>query len=102
MRKNDNYLELYPGFLTGDFNGSPADFYYEQIIQYYDDSRNTAITNSSAVDYTYQNYGKSERLLDHCFHSPGNVTILDYRILDDLYGGYISDHFGILVTALLN
>lgn len=102
LRKEDNKLERFPGFLIGDFNSSPEEPFYPQIINYYEDSRSTAITNSSKIDYSFHNYGASQLLLDYCFHSPKNVTVLDYRILTDEYDGYISDHYGILVTAILN
>ena len=100
--RTDNKLASYPGFLTGDFNGSVGEPYYQQITAYYEDSRDTAVTNSSEVDYSYQGYGTAQWLIDFCFHSPRNVTVLDYRILTDTYGGYISDHYGLLVTAIVN
>ena len=41
-------------------------------------------------------------MIDYCFHSPRNVTVLDYHILSDVVEGYVSDHYGLLVTAVLN
>ena len=41
-------------------------------------------------------------MIDFCFHSPHKITVLDYRILDDQYNGYVSDHYGIMVTAVVN
>lgn len=99
--RRGNTLVKYPGFLTGDFNGKPDEPFYSQISAWYDDSRITCISDSSTVNYSFQNYGTKQALYDYCFHSQGNVTVLDYRILDDLYGDYISDHFGILVTAVV-
>ena len=101
LRKG-NSLTSSPCFLTGDFNGGSQEPFYTRLTQFYGDSRLTAVTNSSAVDYTYQDYGSAQALIDYCFHSPKSVTVLDYHILDDQYGGYISDHYGILVTAVLN
>ena len=100
--RGKNYLLQFPGFLTGDLNGEPNEPLYSVATNWYVDSRTTAIQNNSSVDYTYQNYGKSHRLYDYCLHSPKNITILDYQILDDQYGGYVSDHYGVLVTALIN
>ena len=100
LRKGDMFA-TYPGFLTGDFNGESYEAFYFQVTPYYHDARFTAISNSSSVDYSFNNYGRSQALIDYCFHSPDNVTILDYRILDDQYGDYISDHYGILVTAIV-
>lgn len=103
LHSGENPLENYPGFLTGDFNGGMDEPFYTVVTDRYDDARVTAITNSSKVDYTWQGFGTGEVYLDYCFHSPGKVSILDYRILDDRYDGkYISDHFGILITALIN
>ena len=100
LRKN-NMLTLYPGFLTGDFNGISDEAFYSIVTSWYEDSRTTAIKDSSSVDFSYQNYGNAQYLLDYCFHSPNNVAILDYHILDDQYNGYVSDHYGILVTAIV-
>ena len=102
LRKGDNLLAKYPGFLTGDFNGKTDEPFYTEVSSHYADSKNTAITNSSTVNYTFHDFGADQRPYDYCFHSPESVTILDYRILDDQYGGYVSDHYGILVTAILN
>lgn len=91
-----------PGFLTGDFNGEAGEDYYSEIVNWYVDSRTDAITDSSAVDYSFHGYGQTDALIDFCFHSPDNVTILNYQILDKQYGGYVSDHHGVLVSAVLN
>ncbi len=103
--RKDNKLEEYPGFLTGDFNGEPDEVLYSLATEVYEDSRLSAITNSSTVDYTFHGYGQTDKyqyLFDHCFHSPKNVTVLDYQILDNQYDGFISDHYGVLVTAVIN
>ncbi len=102
LRGNGNMISTYPGFLTGDFNGDSSEPFYSALTSEYDDAHTTAISDSSSVEYSFHGYGQTEELLDFCFHSPENITILDYRILDDQYDGYVSDHFGILVTALAN
>lgn len=102
LRGNGNMISTYPGFLTGDFNGDPSEPFYSAVTSVYDDAHTTAISDFSSVAYSFHGYGQTEELLDFCFHSPENVTILDYRILDDKYDGYVSDHYGILVTALVN
>ncbi len=100
--RNDNMLTCYPGFLTGDFNGEPNEPFYSRITEEFEDSQISTINDSSFVNYTFHAYGNTKVLCDYCFHSPKNVTILDYRILDDQYGGYVSDHYGVLVCAILN
>ncbi len=101
LRKGNNILAENPGFLTGDFNGVPEEPFYSQITGTYEDAQKTAINNHSTVEYSYHDYGRVRYLLDYCFYSPKKATILDYQILDDQYGGYISDHYGLLVTAIV-
>lgn len=101
LRKNDN-IKKYPGFLIGDFNGTPDEPFYSLITEVYDDSRTTAIENSSSVEYTFQSYGTKQILCDYCFHSPDNLTVLDYRVLNDQYEGYVSDHYGVLINAVIS
>lgn len=100
--ENENKLAKYPGFLTGDFNGSAKEPFYSLITEVYDDARISAVAEDSTVDFTWHNYGDRHSLIDYCFHSKGSISILDYRILDDWYDGYVSDHYGILVTAVVN
>ena len=103
LRTGPNRVTQYPGFLTGDFNGEPNEPYYSTITAYYEDASVSSIHNSSRIDYSFHDYGTIQELLDFCFHSPENITVLDYRILDDQYGGnYISDHYGVLISAVLN
>lgn len=102
LRGNGNKLEEYPGFLTGDFNGESYEPFYPQVTAWYRDAASTAITDSSKVHYSYHGYGKEQWMIDYCFHSPRNVTVLDYHILSDVVEGYVSDHYGLLVTAVLN
>ena len=72
------------------------------MTAWYRDAASTAITDSSKVHYSYHGYGKEQWMIDYCFHSPRNVTVLDYHILSDVVEGYVSDHYGLLVTAVLN
>ena len=101
LRSNGNMLAQYPGFLTGDFNGQYSEPFYSVVTTVYEDAHTSAINDTSPVSYSFHNYGRAQQLYDYCFHSQKNVTILDYRILDDQYDGYISDHYGILVTAVI-
>ena len=103
LRSGNDYLDRYPGFLTGDFNGASGEAFYRLLTSVYRDSRETAIVDLSRVNYTFHNYGKSSStIIDYCFHSPGNITVLDYQILDKDYDGYVSDHYGVLIDAILN
>ena len=102
LRRGLNLLDNVPGFLTGDFNGEANEPFYSQITDIYQDTGLTAINNSSAVDCSFHAYGDAQSLIDFCFCSQKAITVLDYRILDDQYGGFVSDHYGVLVTALVN
>ena len=102
LRGKEDRLAKYPGVLTGDFNGEFDEPYYSMITADLQDAKTAAINNRSAVDYSYHAYGDAQSLIDFCFLSPGRFTVLDYRVLDDQYGGYVSDQYGILVTEVLN
>ena len=103
LKSGNDYLDRYPGFLTGDFNGTSKEDFYQLATSVYRDSRETAIADFSRVDYTFHDYGQSSsRIVDFCFHSPDDVTVLDYQILDKDYDGYVSDHYGVMIDAILN
>lgn len=102
LQKGNDYMDYYPGFLTGDFNGSSTEEFYTLATSVYRNAQSSALIDSSQVDYTFHNYGDRHSVLDYCFHSGGNTTILDYQILDKQYGGYVSDHYGVLITAIVN
>ncbi len=102
LRDNVGYLELYPAFLTGDFNAKNTSSAYSLTTEVFRDSKVSTFKNLSEVNYTYHGYGKSKSAIDYCFHTPYNTTVLDYKILDDQYDGYVSDHYGVLITAVIN
>jgi len=102
LRSGSDYLDSSPCFLVGDFNAAPGEGVYDLASSVLRDAEFSALKDSSTIHYTYHQYGERKKLLDYCFHSGGNTTVLDYRILNSLYGGYVSDHFGILVTAIVN
>ncbi len=102
LRDNVGYLDLYPAFLTGDFNAKNTSSAYSLAAETFRDSKVSTLKNLSQVNYTYHGYGKSKSAIDYCFHTPYNTTVLDYKILDDQYDGYVSDHYGVLITAIIN
>jgi endonuclease/exonuclease/phosphatase family metal-dependent hydrolase len=102
LRDNVGYLELYPAFLTGDFNAGNKSSAYALTTEIFRDSKISALKNISEINHTYHGYGKSKSLIDYCFHTPYNTAVLDYKILDDQYEGYVSDHYGVLITAVIN
>ena len=91
----------YPVFLVGDFNTVPTDELFLDLIQSYRVSMQEALMNTSDVDYTFHNYGRSKKLLDFCFCQGGPMTVLHYRIADDMYDGFVSDHYAVITDAYL-
>ncbi len=99
MDKVYDRLGRHPVFLVGDFNRSPQSDTYRFALSRLRDARVEALRNSSRIDYTYHNFGRKKQLLDHCFYQGDQLVILDYHIVDESYGGYISDHYGVLTEA---
>ena len=102
LHGSGDMITNYPSFLTGDFNGPSDEPFYTLITKEYDDAQTIAITDLSEINYSFHNYGASQALIDYCFCSPQKITVLDYQILDDWYEGYVSDHYGILITSVIN
>ncbi|MCR5576599.1 MAG: endonuclease/exonuclease/phosphatase family protein [Oscillospiraceae bacterium] len=92
---------VYPVFLTGDFNQTPGSKTYDLALSRMRDTRTDALVNRSTVDYTFHNYGRSRKLLDYCFYLGDKVLILDYEIMTNGYGGFVSDHYGVMTDAFL-
>ncbi len=63
------------------------------------DVRDLALEDLSIGMGTYHAYGHIDggKETSFCFHR-GNDTVRSYEIIDKSYGGYVSDHYGILVT----
>lgn len=99
--RQQNLIGDCSSFLLGDFNARSSEEYYTVITGVYRDARLAALHDSSAVDYSFQGYGTYQSLIDQVFFDGDQVRILDYRILDDQYDGYISDHYGILTTVYI-
>ena len=89
----------YPVFLTGDFNRTPDSETYAFALTRMRDTRSDALADRSAIDYTYHNYGRAQKLLDYCLYQGDDVLVLDYEIVKNGYGGFISDHYGILTDT---
>jgi len=96
------YMKQYPSFMTGDFNAESHEPAYAIITSVLNDAKVSCEKDLSAVNYTFHNYGKAQLTIDYCFHSPERTSVKEYKILDDKYDGYVSDHYGILVTAEIN
>lgn len=90
-------------FITGDFNTKPDGPVYKRVMDYgLKDSYFTAKENRSTIDYTcgFFNDGEFCRI-DYCFHDD-NSTALAYKILNDMYSGFVSDHYAIIAKFEFN
>ena len=87
-------------FLTGDFNMLRDSAPYRVVTDFgLKDGQKNAWVDSSEVDHTchlYRGYGET---IDFCFYSK-EWTPLYARTISDDYGGYVSDHYGVIVDFL--
>ena len=95
-----NYLAdrvgQYTTYLTGDFNCSPDSVPYGIVTASLSDSHKTAWVDHSTVSATYHDYtdaGYEE--IDFIFHNDG-ATPISYEIISKKYGGFVSDHYGVI------
>ena len=94
----------YPLILTGDFNTKPG-------TKAYDIVRSGGVENASSISEnftspastaTYNNYGKSNSLIDFVFTNQNSVVITDYRVCSEqIDGNFPSDHLPVLVEYII-
>ena len=92
------FLDKYPVFLTGDFNADTNSGTYKTVTKDFHDPYVEAFENRSTVNHTADGYGSSGgngSIIDYCFYNDKS-TALWYKILSEQFGGYISDHFGVI------
>lgn len=90
-------IKKYPVFFTGDFNTLRDSAPYKTILGagLYDGQK-MAWVDSSEVDHTCHLYRGHGETIDYCFFSK-EWTPMYTRIISDDYGGYVSDHYGVIV-----
>ena len=95
-------IDKYPMYLTGDFNATPGSLVYNAAISKLSDARTTALENRSTVSWTFDSYGKSNpgKIIDYCFYSDDSEALW-YKVANDQFGGYVSDHYGVLTELIL-
>ena len=100
-----NYLSRkfskYPFFITGDFNFLPNSTAYKTINKHLLDAHDEAIVDKSTIQYTFHGYGNSQKEIDFCFFNEKS-TAISYYIANDDYGGYVSDHYGVVTKFTIN
>lgn len=86
----------YPFYLTGDFNCNVDSIPYNTATARLLDSHKTSWVDFSTEPRTYHAYqrrGGSE--IDFIFHND-HTTPVQYEIISKDYGGYVSDHYGVI------
>lgn len=92
-----SYFRQYPTIACGDYNSTPDGPIYARMTELLMDTRVSAPKNISTIDFTCHGFGKSTSTIDYIFHNEELVPEL-YYILNDDYGGYVSDHYGVLTN----
>ena len=86
----------YPFYLTGDFNCRVDSVPYSTATERLSDAHKTTWVDRSTATRTYHDYkesGGSE--IDFIFHNEHTVPV-SYEIISKDYGGYVSDHYGVI------
>ena len=86
----------YPFYLTGDFNCTSDSVPYSTAVSKLSDAHRTAWVDYSTETRTYHAYeerGGGE--IDFIFHNEKTAPV-SYEIISKGYGGYVSDHFGVV------
>ena len=103
---SDKIIETAPdcAFVVGDMNDFDDSPVYENALKSgLVDALKVAEKSYVGKGCTYQGFGKStgDRRIDFCFLSP-SVTVKDYHVNETTFDGvYPSDHYPIIVKALL-
>lgn len=84
----------YPTILCGDFNTTPDGPVYPRIVKEVKDTYKEAEINLSEIDYTCHSFGSASSFIDYTFYNHTFKPTL-YRIINDMYNGHVSDHYGI-------
>ena len=86
----------YPFYVTGDFNCNVDSVPYNTATERLLDAHKTAWVDRSTATRTYHAYkesGGSE--IDFIFHNEHTVPV-SYEIISKDYGGFVSDHYGVI------
>ena len=89
-----------PIVLTGDFNETQGMIAYNTIAEKLQDTQ--VVAQSTERKTTYQAWGKvdSGEPIDFIF-TTNELPVSQYKVLDDLSNGYVSDHYGIMADFAL-
>jgi endonuclease/exonuclease/phosphatase family metal-dependent hydrolase len=95
-------ISKYPIYLTGDFNATPNSSIYMEATTTLKDAGVTAKLNTSTISYTFDSYGTKNpgSRIDYCFYNDRS-TALWYKVLNEKFNGYVSDHYGIIAEFVI-
>ncbi len=86
-----------PVIVTGDFNMIPGSAGYTEMTKCFTDVNSVTAKYSGRTFHEYSEEGNETTHIDYCFVM-GNVTPLEYKLIDDRYDGkYLSDHYGLFI-----
>ena len=90
-------IKSYPVLMTGDFNALRTSAPYKSIQKagLYDGEKKAWLSDSD-VNHTCHLYRGWGETIDYCFYNKFWTPIYA-RIVSDDYGGYVSDHYGVVV-----
>ena len=93
-------MKYTPVVFTGDFNMLRDSEPYEAVIDFgLKDGQRNAWIDDSEVDYSCHLYQNDGEIIDYCFYSKEWSPIYA-KIISDDYGGYVSDHYGVIVDFI--
>ena len=93
-------MDQYPTIFCGDFNTQPDGPIYPRITQEFKDPYKEAEVNLSEIDYTSHGFGEHSNFIDYSFYSD-MFKPTQYRIINDMYNGHVSDHYGTYTDFIL-
>lgn len=110
LQKSKEIAGKCPFFVTGDFNFSPSHLAYTKLVSSFNSDVGMKDTYTNALqvygpDYTFNGFelepDKTRDRIDYILFN-GDMEILKHHIVDGQRGKlYISDHFPILIDALI-
>ena len=90
----------FPIYLVGDLNTGSYSTAFQILSDKMLVARDNAWINASTKDYTFHGYSEyGGSLIDHIFYNEYSTPIR-YEILSKDYGGYVSDHYGVLTEFI--
>ena len=97
-----DFIGKYPVFLTGDLNSLPGSKAYLTLTEVFSDARTTALEGTEDTSCTYDNYGLEGTgyIYDYCMCDERSKA-LSYKVINEPFDGYVSDHYGVLAEFII-